>query len=140
MKYLIQVLDEVHCSMTENYSHHTNAYFLTLRSLCLLSAGLLSLEPQGAWIVGKTQIPKSSFLSLLCQIRKHCRVIFTYKVFRTHCLSRGLSIGLLRLSSFSSCPSPSHQSRQKEWGEGICPFPCLACCCIRKQHIYLAFC
>ena len=35
--------------------------------------------------------------------------------------------------------SPSHQSRQKELGEGICPFPGLACCCIQKQRIYLSF-
>ena len=34
---------------------------------------------------------------------------------------------------------PCHQSRGKELSEGICPFSCLACCCIRKQRIYLAF-
>ena len=42
-------------------------------------------------------------------------------------------------TSFVFCTSRCHQCREKELGEGICSFPCLACCCIRKQRIYLAF-
>jgi len=44
-----------------------------------------------------------------------------------------------RLTSFFFCVSPCHQSCKKKLDEGICPFHCLACCCIQKQCIIRHF-
>ena len=71
---------------------------------------------------------------------------FEWCVHKLCCVDQNPNINLIQpylkinlLASFFFCGSPCHWSHKKKWNEGIAPFPCLACCCIQKQDIYLAF-
>ena len=131
----------MHCSTIEIYPLHRNAYFLTFLSLRLLSAGLR--------IVGMTQSQYHPFEAFFenqpLTNRKtrpsnlHLGSVSNTPPSISWAPNEDALILRSRPTSFFFCASRCHQSREQELGERICHFPCLACCCIRKQRIYLAF-